>query len=191
MAYSFPEGSRFYFASVFAAPKTITAVTNANPAVATCTSHGYTAGDELVFSSGWDDATDTVWRMGAIDVNTFQLTGLDSSSTSWYPNGSGTGTTKKVTTWVEMLQVLNISTSGGDARFTTIEPLSRRNAISAPTGFNPSSITLTLGYDPTLSYVDTLKGLSRTLSPTAIKIAVSGAGTAYGYGYISASEVPQ
>ena len=50
MAYYFPEGSKFYFSKTFAAAKTISAITNANPAVATSTSHGYVNGDEILLT---------------------------------------------------------------------------------------------------------------------------------------------
>ena len=190
MAYSFPEGSRFYFSTTFASAITVTALTNANPAVATATAHGLSNADELLTASGWDDATDTVWRASGIAANTFELSGLDSTNTSFYPTGTGTGTVRKVTNWVEMLQVLNIATSGGDARYTQIEPLSRRNSISVPTGFNPSSLTFTLGWDPTLAFYQTLVGVSRTLTKVAVKIVISGGGTAYAYGQIAVSEQP-
>jgi hypothetical protein len=42
MAYYYPEGSKVYYSTTFAVAKTVSAVTNANPAVATSTSHGYT-----------------------------------------------------------------------------------------------------------------------------------------------------
>ena len=192
MAYSFPEGSRFYFSpsTSFAAAKTISAVTNANPAVASSTSHGYSDNDEVVFTSGWDDATDTVWRVDQQTADTFQFLGLDSSDTDWFPAAGGTGTTAKISTWTEILQVLNISTSGGDVRYTNVEPLSRRNSLQVPTGFNGSSMNFTLGYDPTLGFYSTLRAASRALTPVALKIVVSGGGTAYGYGYCSMSEVP-
>jgi hypothetical protein len=63
MAYYFAEGSKFYFSETFAASKTITILTNANPALATATSHGYADNDEVLLTSGWEDATDTIYRV--------------------------------------------------------------------------------------------------------------------------------
>ena len=190
MSYFFPEGSRFYFSQTFATPKTITALTNASPAVATATSHGYSDGDEIVLTSGWEDATDTVFKVDTLTADSFGVTGLNSTDTDFYAAGDGAGTASKISGWTAIPQVLTIATSGGDARFTTINPLARRNAINIPTGFNPTSITLTLGHDPADANYQTMLDISRTLSKVAFKMVLSGGAVSYGYGYMSVSEAP-
>lgn len=191
MSYSFPEGSKFYFANTFASAKTLATMSNANPTVCGSASHGYSDNDELLLTSGWEDATDTIWRADNLSTDTFSLLGLDTTNTGFYAAGGGANsTTQKVSGWTEIPQVLSISSSGGDARFTTISPLSRRNAINVPTGFNPSSITLTLGHDPSNATYQTMLGISRALSKVAFKLVLSGGGTTYGYGYMAVSEVP-
>jgi len=190
MAYFFPEGSKFYFSQTFASAKTITALTNANPAVATSTSHGYSDGDEVILTSGWEDATDTVYKVDQLTTDTFSLTGLNSTDTDFYSAGGGVGSAQKVSSWTEIPQVLTIATSGGDARFTTINPIARRNSINIPTGFNATSITLTLGHDPSNANYITMLDISRTLSKVAFKMVLSGGAVTYGYGYMSVSEAP-
>lgn len=190
MSYFFPEGSKFYFSKTFASAKTITALSNASPAVATSTSHGYTDGDEVILTSGWEDATDTVFKVDQLTADTFSLLGLNATDTNFYAAGTGTGTASKVSSWTEIPQVLTIATSGGDARFTTISPIARRNAINVPTGFNPTSITLTLGHDPSNANYETMLDISRTLSKVAFKMVLSGGAVSYGYGYMSVSEAP-
>lgn len=191
MAYYFPEGSSQQFSSTFASAKTITALTNANPAVATSTSHGYTTGDEILLTSGWEDATDTVYKITVVDANSFQILGLDTSNTSFYPTGSGTGTAQKISDWTAIPQVLTISSSGGDARFTEVNPLAKRNGVKIPTGFNATSVTLTLAHDAGNANYQTMLGISRTLSKVAFKQVISGGAVTYGYGYMSASEMPK
>ncbi len=190
MAYYFPEGSKFYFSQTFAGTKTVSAVTNASPALATSTAHGYVDGNEVLFTSGWEDATDTVYKVDQQDANSFQLLGLNSTSTTYFPAGTGTGTTSLISSWVEIPQVLTISSSGGDARFTDINPLARRNAIRVPTGFNATTINLTLGHDPAHANYITMLDVSRGLTKVAFKMALSGGATSYGYGYLSVSESP-
>lgn len=190
-AYYFPEGSSQQFSQTFAGAKTISAITNANPAVATCTGHGYATGDEILLSSGWEDATDTVWVITVIDANTFSITGLDSSNTSFFPAGTGVGTAQKISGWVTIPQVLTISGSGGDARFTDVAPLSKRNAIKIPTGFNATSVTLTLAHDASNANYKAMVGISRNLSKVAFKQVISGGAVTYGYGYMSVSEFPK
>lgn len=191
MAYYFPEGSKFYFSKTFAAAKTVSAITNASPAVATSTAHGYVDGDEILLTSGWEDATDTVFRVNQLTADTFELEGLNSSNLNFFPSGSGAGEARKVSTWVEIPQVLSISTSGGDARFTTISPLAKRNDINVPTGFNAMSINVTLGHDPANANYQQMLDISRTLENVAFKMVLSGGAVAYGYGYMSVSEAPQ
>lgn len=191
MAYAFPEGSKFYFSNTFAAAKTLSAMTNANPTVATSTAHGYITNDELMLESGWEDATDTVFKATQLTVDTFNLLGLDTTDTVFYvPGGGANSTTKKISGWAEIPQVLTIASSGGDPRYATINPLSRRSGINVPTGFNPTSITLTLGHDPANATYITMLGISRKLSPVAFKMVLGGGSTTYGYGYMAVSEMP-
>ena len=191
MAYAFPEGAQLLFSQTFAAAKTITALTNANPAVATSTAHGYAGGSEILLASGWEDATDTVFKTAAIDANSFGVAGLNATNTSFYTPGSGTGTAMLVSNWVSIPQVLTISTAGGDPKFTTISPLARRNDINVPVGFNAASLTLTLGHDASNANYQTMLDISRSLTKVAFKLLLSGGATSYGYGYMSVSEVPQ
>ena len=191
MAYYFPEGSKVYFTNTFAAAKTVSAATNADPAVLTATAHGYADNDELLFTSGWEDATDMVFKADQLSTDTLSLLGLDTTNTSFYPAGSGTGTLKKLSNWVEVPQVLGVSTSGGDARFTTIDLLAKRNSINVPTGFNATSMTLTLAHDPANANYQSMLDISRGLSNVAFKLVLSGGAVMYGYGYLSVSEAPQ
>lgn len=191
MAYYFPEGSKFYFSKTFAAAKTISAITNASPAVATSTAHGYVDGDEILLTSGWEDATDTVFRVDQLTADTFALMGLNTTNANFYPTGSGAGEARRISTWVEMPQVLGISTSGGDARFTTISPLAKRNDINVPTGFNAMSISITLGHDPSNANYQQMLDISRTLERVAFKMVLSGGAVGYGYGYMNVAEAPQ
>lgn len=190
MAYYFPEGSAIYVSQTFATTKTISALTNANPAVATSTSHGYSDNDEILLQSGWEDATDGVYRVDQSDANTFSILGLNATDTNFFPAGSGVGTAQKISSWIQVPQVLGVSSSGGDPRFTTVNPLSKRNGINIPTGFNPTSITLQLGHDPGDADFQTLLSISRSLTKVATKIVVGGGAVVYGYGYIAISEMP-
>ena len=191
MAYFFPEGSSQQFSQTFASAKTITALTNANPAVATSTAHGYATNDEILLTSGWEDATDSVYKVTVIDANSFSIQGLDTSNTSFFPAGTGTGSAQKMSGWTAIPQVLTINSSGGDARFTDVAPLSKRNAVKIPTGFNATSVTLSLAHDASNANYQTMLGISRTLTKVAFKQVISGGATTYGYGYMNVSEMPK
>lgn len=189
MAFNFPEGAKFQFSTTFASAKSITALTNANPAVATSTAHGYVDGDEILLISGWEDATNTVYQVDQQDANTFDIDGLDSSNTSFFAPGSGTGTAQLVSGWSDIPQVMTISNSGGDTKFTDVQLLASRQGIKIPTGFNAVTTTLTLAHDPANVTYKAMLGISRTSTKCAFRI-IAGGGTSYGYGYLSVSEVP-
>lgn len=192
MAYYFPEGTQFYFSSTLGTAKTVSAITNANPAVATSTAHGFANNDELLLLSSWEDANNMVVKAGSVAANTLNLTGLDTSNTNYFSAaGYGSPTLQLVSAWQAIPQVLDVSTSGGDARFTTISPLAARNDINVPTGFNAMSINVSMGHDPANATYQTLVGLSRGLSKVAFKLVIAGGGLGYGYGYINVSELPQ
>lgn len=191
MSYSFPEGSKFFFSETFADPKVVSSLSNANPSVATSAAHGFVDGNEILISSGWEDVTDSVYKVDQLAPDTFSLLGLNTTDTDSFNPGGGAGTAQLVSAWVEIPQVLTISTSGGDPKFTTISPLARRNSINVPTGFNPTSITLTLGHDASNANYQQMLDISRTLRKVAFKMVLSGGVASYGYGYMAVSEMPQ
>ena len=191
MALYFPEGSSQQFSQTFASAKTITALTNANPAVATSVAHGYTTNDEILLTSGWEDATDSVYKITVLTADTFSIQGLDTTNTGFYPVGTGAGTAQKISGWTAIPQVLTISGSGGDARFTDVQLLAKRNALKIPTGFNATSITMSLAHDAANANYITMVGISRNLSKVAFKQVISGGSVTYGYGYMSVSEMPK
>lgn len=191
MAYKFPDGGKFLFSSTFATAKVLTQLTNANPAVATSVGHGYLDNDELLVTSGWEDITDSIFRADQLTADTFGLLDLDTSDLNLFTAGGGVGsTTRKISNWIEVPQVLTISKSGGDPRTASINPVFRRNGISRPLGFNPTTITLELGHDASNANYKTMLGLSRSLTPVAFKLLLADGSASYGYGYMAVSEVP-
>ncbi|MDR2213949.1 MAG: phage tail protein [Pseudomonadales bacterium] len=193
MSYSFADGSRFLLGTQLSAAAPITAASNDNPTVLTV-ANSFATGDEILVSTGWDDLTDSVYVPSEITGSNMTLGGtipIDTTDENFFPPGSGTGTAQKVTQWLEIGQVLTISSSGGDPRFVNIEPLARRNSIQVPVGFNPQSITLTIGYDPTLQGYQALVAAARTLQRRAFKFLLAGGQRGYGYGYVSINEMPQ
>ncbi|WP_250501971.1 phage tail protein [Caballeronia sp. AZ7_KS35] len=191
MGYSFPEGSKFFFSETFASAKAITALSNANPAVATSAAHGFVDGNEILLSSGWEDAGDSVFVVDQLTTDSFAIKSLNTSDTKWYSPGGGVGSAQLISNWIEIPQILTISTSGGDPKFTTVAPLGRRNAVNIPTGFNASGITLSLAHDESNANFQEMKDISRSLRPVAFKMTLSGGVASYGYGYLAVSEIPQ
>ncbi len=190
MAYKFPDGASFQFSTTFAAAKTISGFTNANPGVATSTSHGYTDGNELLYVGGWEDATDSVYRADQLTADTLSLLGLDTTSTTFFPTGAGVGTLQAVSSWQTIPQILTINTSGGDARRATISPLARRTPINVPLGLNPVDIELVLGHDSSNSVYQQMLAITRALTKCAFKLVLADGTTTYGYGNMVVGSFP-
>ena len=63
MAVTLPNGSLVAIASGYGTAKTVSAITNANPGVATSAAHGFTDGDILEVTSGWSRLTNKIVRV--------------------------------------------------------------------------------------------------------------------------------
>lgn len=189
MAYSTPVGSSFYISQTFAAAKTITAASNADPAVLTSVAHGYSDGDEVLFSSGWELANNTVFKVDQLTADTFELEGLNSANTTNYAAAAGTGSTYKISSWMEIPQVIGISSSGGTARYVDVRPIKLLQGLKLPDGFEAATITFDVGFDPDLANWATLLDISRNGTLVAYKY-VKGTRSTYGYGYFQMAEQP-
>ena len=190
MAMSSPVGPSYYLSSTFASAKTVTAVTNANPAVATSTSHGYSDNDEILFSSGWELANNSVFRADQLTTDTFSFTGLNSTNTNNFASGSGTGSAYKISSWVEIPQVLSINPNGGRARFIDVRTIKALQGIKLPDGFEAMAIEFEIAWDTAQANWSTLVSISRDTTLVAYK-SVKGSGAAtYAYGYFQMGEAP-
>lgn len=190
MSYSSPAGTKFYISSTFASAKTASNATNANPCVITSSSHGYVDDNEVLIASGWDEIANMVVRVNQTDSNTFELKGVDTSSTTLFAaDGGDASTFQLVSSWIEIPQVLTINPSGGDMKTIAVNPVGRRNGLVLPDGFNPATIGFTIGHDVSLSNWSTLQNLSRTQTLVAYKSLKPNGAATYGYGYFIMSEV--
>jgi hypothetical protein len=191
MAYLFPQGTKVFYSNTLATAKTVTGVTNALTAVATSVAHGYTDLDPVLFASAWADAADTVFEVDQLTVDTFGILGLNSLDTNVYPSGSGTGTAKKISTWVEIPQILSLSANGGGVKYGTVSPLGSRQDTKQPIGFDAAGLDIKIGYDPTNAVITGMQTLTRVFGKVAVKLVIPGGGRVYGYGNIACNEFPE
>lgn len=146
MALQFPNGAAFAIASGYGAVKTMSAVSNASTAVATLeASHGVVEGDIIEVTSGWSKLNNRIVAAGTVSTNDVNLSGIDSSSTTNYPAGSGTGSVREISGWQEIDQILGFETSGGDQQFWTGQFINADDQIEEPTVRTPERLVLTLG----------------------------------------------
>ena len=152
MAISLPNGAIVAIASSYAAGNTITALSNANPAIATAT-NTLDAGDFVEITSGWSRLTNKVVRVPAAGLTSsaFGLEGYDTTLTTIYPAGSGTGSYRKIDGWTQISQVLSSSSSGGEQQFLEYQLLEADSQKRIPTFKSAAGLTLSIADDPSLA----------------------------------------
>lgn len=190
MAYTVPDGSKLFISTVYATAIAVTAVSNANPAVASAAAHGLTNGKEFILTSGWDDANNRAFRVANTAAGTFAIDGLDTTNENRFTPSGGIGSVLPITTWQELQQVLNPSSSGGDAQFAEVAPLASMNTFQIPTGFSATSITIPIGDDPSLPGYKALKKASEDRLLVALKVLKPNGNVNYFYGYVALNEMP-
>lgn len=118
---SVPTGTIFSIATVFAAAKTVSAISNAAEASVSCTAHGYSVGDIIQLFSAWGRLNRRVVRVKSATTDAFVAEGIDTTNTEFYPSGSGGGTAKKITTFTQINKILNPNNSGGEPKNVTVK----------------------------------------------------------------------
>lgn len=154
MSITLAIGTTASIASTYGAAKTMSAVSNANPAEATLeASHGVVVGDIIHITSGWDLLNNRVVRVSAVDVNDVTLEGVNTTDTDLYPAGSGGGSVREITGWTEITQITrNLSVSGGETTYADTSTLKNRQDQRLPVSRTPVDVKLPVFDDPALSW---------------------------------------
>lgn len=190
MSVSLPNGSLVALASGYGSPKTITAITNANPGVATSTAHGFTDGDILEVTSGWSRLTDKIVRVDNSTANTVDLEGIDTTLTSIYPAAGGAGSAREITGWTQLAQITGSTSSGGEQQFLDYQFLEADSAKRIPTFKSPAQVTFTVADDPTLPGYILAKAANDDRLPRAVRITLANGAILLYNAYISLSTIP-
>lgn len=191
MSARLPDGTILSIASTYAAVATLSALTNANPGVATLSaSHGVSTGDIIEVTSGWAKLNARVVKAGTVNVNDVPLSGIDTTSTTDYPAGSGIGSVREITAWTQIAQVLTVTTQGGDQQFVEYSYLESNDAYQLPSTRNPMSLTLSIADDATLPHVAVLKAANDDRQVRAIRAQLPGGSVIYYNGIVTYNETP-
>ena len=93
------------------AAKTITGITKANPAVVTSNSHGYSNGDRVFISGvvGMVELNNREFTVAGVTTNTYQLSGINSSSLTEYDSAGSSGKIVEVTTTYSETDIFEIN----------------------------------------------------------------------------------
>lgn len=190
MALSLPNGSTIGLASGYGSKITVTALSNASPPVASATAHGLTTGDYVEVTSGWSRLNNKIVRVTSIDADSFSLEGIDTSSTTIYPAGSGTGSVRKVTGFTQLAQILSSTSSGGDQQFLDVQFLEADAQVRIPTVKNAAGLALSIADDPSLPGYQLASAANDDRLPRAMLITTAnGSKIAYN-AYVSLNKIP-
>lgn len=166
-----PTGTKFFIATVIAALKATTVVTNAAAAVVTSAAHGYGVGDIVEITSGWGRLNKRVFRISAADANTFTLEGANTTSLSFFPAGTGIGSVRKVTTFTQVTGIMNPQTSGGEPKTVKYKYTEDDSENSINDGFTATDYSFEVDADKIGSAgYEALKTLTDVQTDTILKI---------------------
>lgn len=191
MAASLPNGAVIEIASGYGAEKGMTAVTNANPGVATLeASHGIVSGDFMEVTSGWSRLTGKIVKAGTVATNDVPLLGINSTSTTTYPELAGTGTIREITGWTQVQQILESSSTGGEQQFLEYQFLEDDAQKRVPTFKSAAGLTVSIADDPSLAGYIAAEVANDDRLPRAVRITLpSGAVILYN-AYVSLNKTP-
>lgn len=190
MAVALPNGVIISLATAYGTAKTVSAITNANPGVATSTAHGLADGTFLEVTSGWQRINERIIRLDTPNANDFKLEGVDTTDTTLFPAGTGAGSVRAITGWTQISQILELSTSGGDMQFATYSFLENDFESQIPTQASAQSMTLQIADDPSLAGYQALKAAADTRSPRALRMTFPSGSVVLYNGYVSFNETP-
>lgn len=191
MSVSLPNGALVAIASGYGASKTMSAVTNANPGVATFASgHGFASADIVEITSGWSRLTEKVVKLGTVSGDTAPLVGIDTSLTSIYPSGGGAGSARSITGWTQLSQILTSSSSGGEQQFLEYQFLESDAQKKIPTFKSASGLTFSIADDATQAGYILAAAANDDRLPRAVSITLPSGSVIYYNAYISMNKTP-
>lgn len=172
MSAQFPNGTVFAVATTLSAPIALANISNSNPAIGTLTGAAPFADDAiLVLTSGWTEANERVLRASNVAGSSVTLDGLNTLNSTRFPPGEGGGSVRVASDFVSLSQVTTVEKTGGEQQFYTWQYLEDRSGRQRqrPTFKNAKAITLTLDYDPALTWYNTLVEMDAAKDPVVLR----------------------
>lgn len=191
MAATLPDGATVSIATTYdAVAKSITAITNANPGVASSAGHGFTAGTLVEVKSGWNRINDRVIRVANPVMGAFDLEGIDTTNTEFYPAGTGAGSARAISAFTQIAQILEFTTQGGDQQFVNFSFLEEDFERQLPSITSAQSITIRIADDAALAGYQALKAASELRKNRALKLTLKNGDVLLYNGIVSLNETP-
>jgi hypothetical protein len=185
-----PNGATLEIASIYGTAIPFTALSNASPAVATAAAHGLADGSIIAVSSGWTRLNDRAARVASSLSGTFALESINTLNTQQYPVGSGAGSVREVTAFVEISQITALASAGGDQQFLTFGFLADDDDRQLPTTKNPITMTVTVADDPSQAYVALCEAANDDKQVRLLRLNLPGGDSILYSGHVSITSTP-
>ena len=191
-AVTLPNKSVVAIANSYGPVKSMTAVTNANPAVATLeASHDVLDDDILEVTSGWSRLlNDRIVKAGGVSTNDVNIEGIDTTNVVNFPAGIGIGSIREILGWTALSQILSAESSGGEQQFLQYQLLEADQQIQIPTVKNPVQIAIQVADDLSLAGYQLALVANDDGLPRAVRLTLPSGTVLYYNAYISATRTP-
>jgi hypothetical protein len=172
MAITKAVGTGVDVASTYGTAVTMSAITNATEAVATLAGgHSVIVGDYLEITSGWGKLNGRIVRAKTVATNDITFENINTTNVTDYPTGTGTGTIRRVTAWLNITQrTPNFGSGGGEVVYADISDLSDSEERKLPVRRSAVDLTLPGYFDLSLSWVATVRAASDSSTPTGLRV---------------------
>lgn len=148
------------------------------------------AGDIVQITSGWTPLNGKVVRVKTATATAITFEAIDTTNTQVYPAGSGSGSMRKILTWVQIPQITDAAFSGGDQNYQDVVFLEDAQGRQIPTDKSPAKMVLTVADDPAQAYVPILVAADASQDIQAARLNLPGTDTIYYGAYTSFSLQP-
>jgi hypothetical protein len=191
MAVTLPNGALIAIASGYGSVKQMTAVTNANPGIATLeASHGIILNDIMEVTSGWSKLSGKIVKAGTPATNDIPLVGINTTDTTKFPVGAGIGSIREVSGWTQLSQILSSSSSGGEQQFITYQFLEDDAEKRLPSNKSAAGLSFSIANDPTLAGYQLVETANDDRLPRAVRITLPNGAVIFYNAYISLNKTP-
>lgn len=191
MSVKLPNGTIISIASAYGTSKTMSALTNATEAVGTLeASHGVLVGDVFEVTSGWSRLSGRIVRAKTVATNDVTFESINTSNATLFPAGSGIGSVREISTWIQVTQVLEFQKQGGEQQFANYSFLEDDTERQLPTQKSAESFTVSLGDDQTLPWYSVLDAADQDRLPRALRFQLPNGSVIYANAYATLNRTP-
>lgn len=190
-----PNGSQIFIDNGRGASLPVTAITNAaEPVLTMASTTGLAQNDYVIITeSSWGKLVDRVVRIKALVADTsITIEGVDTTDVNVFPAGTVTAKVEKVTSWVEIPCVQELSQDGGEQQYYTYQCLSDDQEQQLPTFKSAVSLTYTFAHEYDNPIYPLLRSADESGKVTVLRMYIPKAQEMRLWaGILSFNEIPQ